>query len=219
MRHILAIPRMSPKFLRPLSVARPFFVLLALLAASCGEPPAKLSRLSADAVVLAFGDSLTFGTGASEEESYPAQLEKLIGRRVVRAGVPGEITSQALERLPAALDEHAPRLLLLCIGGNDFLRRLGNQQAESNVRAMVKLAKSRGVQVMLIGTPEPGLRIAAPAFYAGIARELGLPYEEAVMTEVLKDPSLKSDQIHPNARGYRVIAERLATDLRKSGAI
>jgi acyl-CoA thioesterase-1 len=109
--------------------------------------------------------------------------------------------------------------LLLCIGGNDFLRRLGNQQAENNVRAMVKLARSRGVQVMLIGTPEPGLRIAPPEFYAGIARELGLPYEEAVMTEVLKDPSLKSDQIHPNARGYRVIAERLATDLRKSGAI
>jgi lysophospholipase L1-like esterase len=205
--------------LRYVSVVRPFFVLLALLAASCGEPPAKLSRLSADAVVLAFGDSLTYGTGASEEESYPAQLEGLIGRRVVRAGVPGEVTSQALERLPAALDEHAPRLLLLCIGGNDFLRRLGNGQAESNVRAMVKLAKSRGVQVMLIGTPEPGLRIVPPEFYAGIAKELGLPYEETVMAEVLKDPSLKSDQIHPNARGYRVIAERLAADLKKSGAI
>jgi lysophospholipase L1-like esterase len=196
-----------------------FFVVLALLAAACGEPPAKLPRLSADAVVLAFGDSLTFGTGASEDESYPAQLERLIGRRVVRAGVPGEVTAQALERLPAALDEHAPRLLLLCIGGNDFLRRLGNRQAESNVRAMVKLARGRGVQVMLIGTPEPGLRVAPPQFYAGIAKEFGLPYEEALLSEVLKDSSLKSDQIHPNARGYRVIAERLAADLRKSGAI
>jgi acyl-CoA thioesterase-1 len=202
-----------------MSVARFLLLMLALLAAACGEPPAKLSALTGDAVVLAFGDSLTFGTGAAEAESYPAQLELLIGRRVVRAGIPGEITAQALERLPAALDEHAPRLLLLCIGGNDFLRRLGNAQAESNVRAMVKLARTRGVQVLLIGTPELGLRIAPPQFYAGIAKEFGLPYEEAVMSEVLRDSSLKSDEIHPNARGYRVIAERLAADLRKSGAL
>src|SRR5258705_5943734 len=144
---------------------RCFILVLPLLAGACGEPPPKLPRLAADAVVLAFGDSLTFGTGASEQESYPAQLEQLIGRRVVRAGVPGEVTSQALERLPAALGEHAPRLLLLCIGGNDFLRRLGNQQAEGNVRAMVKLAKSRGIEVMLIGTPEPGFTVTPPAFY------------------------------------------------------
>ena len=116
--------------------------------------------------MLAFGDSLTFGTGANEDESYPAQLERMIGRRVVRAGVPGEVTAQALARLPAALDEHAPRLLLLCIGGNDFLRRLGNQQAERNVREMVKLARSRGIDVLLIGTPEPGFTVTPPAFYA-----------------------------------------------------
>ncbi len=116
-------------------------LLLVALAAGCGEK-AKLARLADDAVVLAFGDSLTFGTGAAENESYPAQLEKLIGRRVARAGVPGEVTAQALARLPSALDEHAPRLLLLCIGGNDFLRRVGNAQAEANVREMVKLARS-----------------------------------------------------------------------------
>src|SRR5204863_3532433 len=136
--------------------------VLAALGAACGDPPARLLRLPGDAVVLAFGDSLTFGTGAAEQESYPAQLELLIGRRVVRAGIPGEVTSQALARLPAALDEHAPRLLLLCIGGNDFLQRLGNPQAESNVRAMVQLAKSRGVEVMLIGTPQPGLSVTPP---------------------------------------------------------
>jgi acyl-CoA thioesterase-1 len=178
-----------------------------------------MERLASDAVVLAFGDSLTFGTGASEDESYPAQLETLIGRQVVRAGVPGEVTAQALERLPAALDQHAPRLLLLCIGGNDFLRRLGNQQAERNVREMVKLATSRGIAVMLIGTPEPGFTVSPPAFYAGIATEFRVPYEEGIIGQVLKDASLKADPIHPNARGYRLIAERLAEQLRQSGAI
>ena len=192
-------------------------VLIAALAA-CGQRPT-LEPLPTDSVVLAFGDSLTYGTGAREDESYPAQLEKLIGRRVVRAGVPGEVTAQALERLPGALDEHNPKLLVLCIGGNDFLRRLGNEQAERNVRAMVKLAQSRGIGVILIGTPEPGLLPSPPAFYAAIAQDARIAYEEGVMTEVLRDATLKSDPIHPNARGYRLIAERLAARLRKSGAI
>lgn len=193
-------------------------ILLVLALGGCGERP-KLERLAPDAVVLAFGDSLTYGTGAAEDESYPAQLEKLIGRRVVRAGVPGEATAQALVRLPAALDEHAPRLVLLCIGGNDFLRRLGNHQAEKNVREMVKLAQSRGVAVLLIGTPEPGFSVSPPSFYGGIAKEYRVPYEGAIVGEVLKDRTLKADPIHPNARGYRVIAERLAATLRESGAI
>lgn len=194
------------------------WVFIVLLFWGCGDRP-KLEQLPADAVVLAFGDSLTFGVGAAEDESYPAQLERLIGRRVVRAGVPGEVTAQALARLPGALDEHAPRLLLLCIGGNDFLRRLGKGQAEDNVRAMVKLARSRGVQVLLIGTPEPGFTVTPPAFYASIAKEFRLPYEETVIGQVLKDNNLKSDPIHPNARGYRVIAERLAESLKQGGAI
>jgi acyl-CoA thioesterase-1 len=201
-----------------LSAVRLFLVLLVALAAGCGQK-AELPRLADDAVVLAFGDSLTFGTGASENESYPAQLEKLIGRRVARAGVPGEVTAQALARLPSALDEHAPRLLLLCIGGNDFLRRVGNAQAEANVREMVRLARSRGVEVLLIGTPEPGISVTPPAFYAGIAKQFALPYEESVIGDVLRDASLKSDPIHPNALGYGVIAGRIADRLRKSGAI
>jgi lysophospholipase L1-like esterase len=193
-------------------------IVLVLALVGCGERP-KLERLAPDAVVLAFGDSLTYGSGAAEDESYPAQLEKLIGRRVVRAGVPGEVTAQALERLPAALDEHAPRLLLLCIGGNDFLRQLGNHQAEKNLREMVKLAQSRGVAVLLIGTPEPGVTVSPPAFFAGIAKEYRVPYEGGVVGEVLKDRTLKADPIHPNARGYRLIAERLAETLKESGAI
>jgi lysophospholipase L1-like esterase len=108
---------------------------------------------------------------------------------------------------------------VLCIGGNDFLRRLGKAQAERNVRAMIELARRRGVEVLLIGTPEPGLFPSPPGFYAAVAKELHVPYEGDVITQVLKDERLRSDPIHPNAAGYRIIAERVAATLKKSGAL
>jgi acyl-CoA thioesterase I len=192
---------------------------LALLAlVGCGKQP-RLQPLASDAVVLAFGDSLTFGTGADERDSYPAQLALLIGRKVARAGVPGEISGDGLKRLPDVLDEHQPTLLVLCHGGNDFLRRLSKQQVAANVRAMIRLAKSRGVEVVLIGTPELGLSVTNPEFYGEIAKEFGIPYEDSVIGKILRDASLKSDPIHPNARGYRLIADRVAELLRKAGAI
>jgi acyl-CoA thioesterase-1 len=186
--------------------------------AGCGDS-AKLARLPADAAVLAFGDSLTYGTGAAEAESYPAQLERLIGRRVVRAGVPGEVSAQALARLPEALEEYQPKLLVLCIGGNDFLRNLGQDQVAANVRAMIRLAKDRGADVVLLGTPEKGLLVTPPRFYSEIAREFRIPYEGKVVGEILRDAALKSDPIHPNARGYHLIAERVAMLLKQSGAL
>lgn len=201
---------------------RVFAIIAAALAiftvSACGKS-VSLPRLSGDAVVLAFGDSLTFGTGAREEESYPARLAEMIGRTVVRAGVPGEVSTSGLARLPAALDEHGPALLILCHGGNDFLRRQSKEKAAENLRAMVRLAQSRGVAVVLVGTPEPGFTVSPPAFYAEIAEEFGIPYEGGVIGRVLKDSALKSDPIHPNAEGYRVIAQSIAELLRKAGAV
>jgi len=193
--------------------------LLALFAASGRGKRAAVPKLAPDATVLAFGDSLTHGTGARDEESYPSQLAPLIGRKVVRAGIPGEVSEDGLARLPAALDEHAPRMLILCHGGNDFLRKLPRERAADNVRAMVRLARSRGIEVVLVGTPEPGFTVTPPAFYAEIAKEFGIPYEGEVLGKVLKDKSLKSDPVHPNAQGYRVIAERVAALLRTAGAL
>lgn len=192
-------------------------LVLALLIAGCGPSP-KLSPLPPGGVVLAFGDSLTYGTGASEEESYPAQLAKLSGWRVIREGVPGEVSAAGLARLPAVLDEHRPRLLLLCHGGNDFLQRLPKAEAAANLRAMVRLAQARGVEVALIGTPEPGFLLSPADFYAEIAKEFRLPYEDSVLGGILRDSSLKSDPVHPNARGYRRMAERIHAWLRKAGA-
>ena len=201
------------KLPRPLSAV----LLCAALLGSCGKTP-QISALANDDVVLAFGDSLTFGTGASASESYPAQLQTLIGRKVVNAGVPGEISGDGLQRLPEVLDEVKPKLLILCHGGNDFMRKLGEANAAANVRAMIKLAKDKGIGVVLMATPKPGLSISPPDFYAGLAKEFAIPFDDSVLKSVLRDNDLKSDLIHPNAKGYAQIAESLAKLLKRSGA-
>jgi lysophospholipase L1-like esterase len=196
------------------------FLLLAfcLLAAACGAKY-KLDKLEASAVVLAFGDSLTFGTGASPTESYPAVLERAIGRKVVNAGVPGETSARGLERLPDVLDEVKPRLLILCHGGNDFLQRLDEAAAAANVRAMIRMARSRGIGVVLLATPKPGLPPSIPVFYGEIAAAEGIAFEEGAIRGVLFDNRLKSDMVHPNGQGYAEIAAAVQKLLKKSGAI
>lgn len=199
---------------------REFLGLTAVvLLAGCGERTPPLPQLGADAVVLAFGDSLTFGTGASAHESYPAVLAKLIARTVVSEGVPGETSAQGLARLPQVLEQTAPRLLILCHGGNDFLRRLPETQAAANVRAMVKLARDRGVAVVLVGVPKLGLTASPAPFYSDIAQEFRIPYEGGVLKSVLTDNELKSDWVHPNAKGYARIAQSLADLLKRAKAI
>lgn len=207
--------RFLPRFGALLAVP---LVAAFLLLSGCGQQ-SKIPPLAPDAVLLAFGDSLTYGTGATEDESYPSQLARLTGRRVVREGVPGEVSGSGLARLPAALDAHQPRLLLLCHAGNDFLRRLPKSQAADNLRAMIRLAKSRGIDVLLIGTPEPGFTVSPPDFYAEIAKEFGIPYEGDVLGKILRDSSLKADQVHPNAQGYKLMAQRVYDLLKKAGAV
>ena len=193
------------------------FALVAL--AACGEKTPSLPKLAPDAVVLAFGDSLTYGTGANPNESYPAVLEKKIGRKVVSAGVPGETSAQGLARLPAVLDTTRPQLVVLIHGGNDFLRRLDETQAAANLRAMGRLARDRGVAVVILGVPKPGLFPSSASFYREVAKELGAPYDADALPAILKDNELKSDPIHPNAKGYARLAESVAALLAKAKAL
>ncbi|NWG39117.1 MAG: arylesterase [Hydrogenophilaceae bacterium] len=202
-----------------LKTARGVYAILFLaLLAACDRPP-QLPRLNEGDTIVAFGDSLTHGTGTSHENSYPAALSRLIRRTVINAGVPGETTSEGLERLPDILEEHQPRLVLLCLGGNDMLKHQDNGQTESNLRAMIQSIRATGANVVLIGVPEPKLFSGAPDFYEKLAEEFSLPYEGEIFNEVLKDNRLKSDPIHANSAGYRVVAERLAELLKETGAL
>ena len=193
-------------------------LLLYFSISGCDQTP-QLKPLGDDAVILAFGDSLTFGSGAKQEQAYPVQLQALVSRTVINAGIPGEITHTGLRRLPALLKQYQPDLIIICHGGNDILRRLNLQQTRSNIQQMIDISQAYGAQVILVGVPNFGLFLSSAEFYTELAELNHLPIENSVLPEILKNSSWKSDQIHPNAVGYSLLAERLAHLLRQSAAI
>jgi lysophospholipase L1-like esterase len=208
--------------LRELTAARTVgltAVLLIFALAGCGEDPPALPKLAPGDVVLAFGDSLTFGTGAEPEESYPAVLGRRIGFEVINAGVPGEVTANALKRLPGLLERANPKLVILCHGGNDMLRKTGNDAAEQNLREMIRIIRERGASVMMLGVPNLGLFLNTAEFYETVANDLGVPIDAEIIPDVLGDNEFKSDHIHPNAKGYARIAEAVENLLRERGAL
>lgn len=195
---------------------------LALSLVACGKGPGvpRIAALDSNATILAFGDSLTFGTGSTHEHSYPAALQHLIGRKVVNAGVPGETTEQGLERLPGVLDATEPALVLLCLGGNDMLRKQDRARMQHHLDLMIELIRARGLAVILLGVPEPRLLgLKTEAIYFELARRHQIPLESAIIPEVLGDRARKSDPIHPNAAGYADMARAIAALLRETGAI
>ena len=198
---------------------RNYCFLLLMLLAACGDSQQQLARLPDNAVILAFGDSLTYGTGANKGESYPAILEKSVNRKVINAGIPGELSMQGLKRLPALLDKHKPSLLILCHGGNDILQREDLAEAEANIRQMITLAQNKNIPVIFFGVPKPGFFLNDAKLYNNISENTEVTFIPNLIAEILSDASMKSDPVHPNKTGYRKMASTLADTLRNIGAI
>ncbi|MEZ5593295.1 MAG: arylesterase [Gammaproteobacteria bacterium] len=191
------------------------WIMLLILNAACSDSkPPPISPLHSDSIILSFGDSLTYGTGAATTQSYPAELSRLLdGVRVINAGVPGELSAQGRARLPELLEQHQPQLVILCHGGNDLLRRQDRNALQDNLRAMLQAIKQQGADAILIGVPQPSLTISVPDFYTAIADEFNIPYLGEILPDVLGDENLKSDPIHPNAAGYRQVGFQAVADV------
>jgi lysophospholipase L1-like esterase len=206
----------------PLLLRRRVLLGVLALAACSGPATPHAAAVPVGATVLAFGDSITAGTGAQPSQSYPAQLAALTGWNVINAGVSGDTSAQALSRLPMLLAEHRPALVIVSIGGNDFLRRIAADETETNLRRMVAMVREANAQLLLVAVPQPsvgaavGLGLSDHPMYARLAEELHVPLHAQGWSRVLGDEKLRSDQIHANAAGYRVFAEGLVQTLRST---
>ena len=185
--------------------------LLLVTLAGCGRDKKTAQPVPPGSTVLALGDSLTFGTGASAETCYATVLTGLTGWNVVNAGVPGDTSAQALARLPALLAEHQPKLVIVSIGGNDFLRKLPESDTRAHVHAICKQSLDAGAQVLLVAVPRATVAAALGqmtdhALYAEVAKDLKIPLQREAWGEVLAQPDLRADAVHANARGYAQFA-------------
>ena len=143
---------------------------------------------------------------------------------MVNAGVSGHTSAQAQERLAALLARHSPALVIVSIGGNDFLRRQSAADTRANVRRICSDALSSGAQVLLVAVPELSLlaaagRLSDHAMYEEIAGELKIPLHRKGWAGVLATPSLRADTVHANAAGYAQFAAGLVDTLKETGLL
>jgi acyl-CoA hydrolase len=193
---------------------------LALVA--CGKRQ-EFSALPPGSRVLAFGDSVTYGTGANPGEDWPTLLGDLTGWQIVNAGIPGDTAEAGRSRIGPLLDEHPPALVIIEIGGNDFLHRRPESAVKQDLKALVGAARSSGAQVVLVGVPSLSLLAVVAgkpddsSIYEELGKEEGVPVISDVFSDVLSQPDLRADQIHPNAAGYRKMAAGIHSALKQLG--
>jgi len=204
-----------------------FYSLSAALAwplVGCNDAPIQ-TAIPRGATALAFGDSITFGTGASRGEDWPTLLAAKTGWKIINAGVPGDTAQEGRKRIGSLLTQHQPALVIVGLGGNDFIRRRPAQQVKEDLRNILLQVKATGVPVVMLAVPAPNLiavvasNLSDAPLYEDLAGEEGVALVEDVIASVLSVEALKADPIHPNAEGYRRMAEMIHQALKKAGFV
>lgn len=190
------------------------YLYIGLLAiAACSRYDDVRNLGSRGTAIIAFGDSLTAGYGAPAGADYPSQLSRLMSASIVNAGVSGDTTDSALQRIDGILTEN-PRIVIVGLGGNDFLRGVPIASTEANLRAITQKIHDAGAMTVLLGFRFPSLRGGYEGMYERVSEDSGALLIPDLLDGILADPALKSDAIHPNDRGYLLMAERVAEPLR-----
>jgi len=163
--------------------------------------------------IICFGDSLTFGYGANPQDAYPLVLLEISTRPVINAGIDGDTTTEALARLESDVLERNPLLVIIEFGGNDFLRKIPLETSISNIAQMIDRIHEKGAMVALVDI-SAGMFLAE---YHGaldkLAREKGAIFIPEILSGIITNPSMKSDFLHPNKNGYRMIAQRIYREI------
>ena len=193
---------------------RQFLIGSAILAlAACSKRHNRSQALPKGSAVLALGDSLTYGYGAAPTAAYPVQLAMLTGWKVINGGVSGDTTADALARLPELMGQH-PKLVIISIGGNDFLRKLPESTTRANIGKIIQTVQAANIPAVLVAIPHFTVgalfgKLSDHPLYHEIAEQYRIPLLSGAWSEILGDKDLKSDQIHANAEGYRKFVELL----------
>ena len=189
-------------------------VLAAWISACGGERFDKIQNIrAAGETIVCFGDSLTEGVGAGAGEDYPTLLSRELVMPTINGGRRGDTTALALDRIDTVLSER-PRLVIIFLGGNDFLRQMPKADTRRNFEEIVRRIQAGGAMVVIAGMRLGLFTDEYGTIFEETAKRFGALYIPAVMKGILSDAKLRSDPIHPNGAGYRLIAERIGEKIK-----
>jgi len=184
-----------------------YILLIVLFVTSCS--PAVKNLDSQGKIIICFGDSITYGEGASEGADYPSYLQGLLHKEVINAGVSGDTTESALSRLERDVLEKNPYLVIVELGGNDFLRKVPKEKTLRNLEEIVSRIQRRGSIVALCDVSSGFIMSGYRRDFKRIAKKTGSIFIPRLLEAILDNPSLKFDYIHPNSEGYKVLAQKV----------
>lgn len=164
--------------------------------------------------IVAFGDSLTYGSGAEDGQPFPQILAERLGVPIENRGVPGDTTREGLARLERDVLAADPKIVLLCLGGNDLLQRIPQEETFANLEQMIRRIQKRGALVIVLGLGGM-LMPGYGADFRALARRTGCPLVPNVLGGILGRSELMADRIHPNAAGYARMADKIEPVLRR----
>lgn len=182
-----------------------FLFIVAISLGACSPQPLNINNGGRD--IIAFGDSLTYGLGAEPEESYPAVIAGLSGRNVVNLGISGNTAQDGLNRIEE-LNEYSPYMVLIEFGANDYMRKRPFDQTQQALTQIVDYVQQRGAIAVIVDTGGPGMG-KYTKLMKKLAKEKNAVYVPAILKGIFTKPDLKSDMIHPNAKGYALIAKKV----------
>lgn len=169
-----------------------------------------VNQHSTGSSIIAFGDSITAGSGAGRGEDYPSQLSRMADVEILNRGVPGDTTAGGLARLERDVLGSDPRIVIVCLGGNDMLQRMEPDTTFANLEKIIRRIQSSGALVVLVAV-DGGFLVGGGhgKRFRELARQTGVVFVPDVLAGILTSPKLKADQIHPNGKGYTIMAERI----------
>ncbi|MCX5668527.1 MAG: GDSL-type esterase/lipase family protein [Candidatus Omnitrophica bacterium] len=183
-------------------------IILSIFLAGCFKP--EIKNLDAKgANIICFGDSITFGYGANPGEDYPSALRKLVKLPVINAGVDGDTTFAALERLENDVLARNPKLVIVEFCGNDFLKKIPKENTVKNLTQVIERIQARGAMVALVDISAGMFFREYREAFKKLAAEKKAIFIPVILNRIITNPAMKSDFFHPNARGYQLIAKRI----------
>jgi lysophospholipase L1-like esterase len=158
--------------------------------------------------IIAMGDSLVWGQGSDQGKDFVSLLSQKIGEPIVNLGVPGDTTENGLSRL-SGLDIYHPKVVILLLGGNDYLKRVPIDDTFSNLGKMIEDIQRRGAIVLLLGVRGGVIDDHFAPRFKALSEKYGTAYVTDVLAGLLGNEKLMSDEVHPNNAGYQIIADRV----------